>query len=473
MAFEGLSEKLTNAFNRLRGKGRLTESDVREAMREVKLALLEADVSFKVVKDFVNRVTERAVGADVLKALSPAQMVIKIVNEELTDLMGGKAANINIAPKGPTVIMMTGLQGAGKTTNAAKLAGYFKRNGRRPLLVACDVYRPAAIKQLEVVGEQVGVSVFQMGQIDPVTIAKEAVDHAAKHGNDMVLLDTAGRLHVDEELMNELKRIKSAVQPHEILLVVDAMIGQDAVNAATAFDEALDLTGVMLTKLDGDARGGAALSIKATTGKPIKFAGIGEKLDQIEVFHPDRMASRILGMGDMLSLIEKAEANFDEAQAAKLEEKLRKNRFTLADYYDQLLQLRKMGSLSDILGMIPGAQGKIKEEDVDESILTRTEAIIQSMTLKERDDPSILNASRRRRIAAGSGTSVQQVNQVLKQFEMMQAMARQLSGGKMPRGFKNMMGGMPGMPSMGGMPGIGGGHSRGRTKPNKKRKKKR
>lgn len=473
MAFEGLSEKLTNAFNRLRGKGRLTESDVREAMREVKLALLEADVSFKVVKDFVNRVTERAVGADVLKALSPAQMVIKIVNEELTDLMGGKAANINIAPKGPTVIMMTGLQGAGKTTNAAKLAGYFKRNGRRPLLVACDVYRPAAIKQLEVVGEQVGVPVFQMGQIDPVTIAKAAVDHAAKHGNDMVFLDTAGRLHIDEELMDELKRIKSAVQPHEILLVVDAMIGQDAVNAATAFDEALDLTGVMLTKLDGDARGGAALSIKATTGKPIKFAGIGEKLDQIEVFHPDRMASRILGMGDMLSLIEKAEANFDEAQAAKLEEKLRKNRFTLADYYDQLLQLRKMGSLSDILGMIPGAQGKIKEEDVDESILTRTEAIIQSMTLKERDDPSILNASRRRRIAAGSGTSVQQVNQVLKQFEMMQAMARQLSGGKMPRGFKNMMGGIPGMPNMGGMPGIGGGHSRGRTKPNKKRKKKR
>ncbi len=473
MAFEGLSEKLTNAFNRLRGKGRLTESDVREAMREVKLALLEADVSFKVVKDFVNRVTERAVGADVLKALSPAQMVIKIVNEELTELMGGKAANINIAPKGPTVIMMTGLQGAGKTTNAAKLAGYFKRSGRRPLLVACDVYRPAAIKQLEVVGEQVGVPVFQMGQIDPVTIAKEAVDHAAKHGNDMVFLDTAGRLHIDEELMDELKRIKAAVQPHEILLVVDAMIGQDAVNAATAFDEALDLTGVMLTKLDGDARGGAALSIKATTGKPIKFAGIGEKLDQIEVFHPDRMASRILGMGDMLSLIEKAEASFDEAQAAKLEEKLRKNRFTLSDYYDQLLQLRKMGSLTDILGMIPGAQGKIKEEDVDESVLTRTEAIIQSMTLKEREDPSLLNASRRRRIAAGSGTTVQQVNQVLKQFEMMQSMARQLSGGKMPRGFKNMMGGVPGMPGMGGIPGMGGGHSRGRTKPNKKRKKKR
>ncbi len=473
MAFEGLTEKLTNAFNRLRGKGRLTESDVREAMREVKLALLEADVSFKVVKDFVNRVTERAVGTDVLKSLSPAQMVIKIVNEELTELMGGKAEGINTSPKGPTVIMMVGLQGAGKTTNAAKLAGHFKRSGRRPLLVACDVYRPAAIKQLEVVGEQVGVPVFQMGQIDPVEIATAAVDHARKHGNDMVFLDTAGRLHVDEELMNELKRIKAAVQPNEIMLVVDAMIGQDAVNAAVAFNDALDLTGVMLTKLDGDARGGAALSIRATTGKPIKFAGIGEKLDQIEVFHPDRMASRILGMGDMLSLIEKAEANFDEEQAAKLQEKLKKNRFTLADYYDQLKQLRKMGSLSDIMGMLPGMKGKVNEEDIDENILTRTEAIIQSMTPAERDDPSLLNASRRKRIAAGSGTTVQQVNQVLKQFDMMQNLTRSISGGKMPKALKGMMGGgMPGMGCFGGG-GMGGGHSKGRTKPNKKRKKKR
>jgi signal recognition particle subunit SRP54 len=473
MAFEGLTEKLTNAFNRLRGKGVLTEADVREAMREVKLALLEADVSFKVVKDFVNRVTERAVGTDVLKSLSPAQMVIKIVNEELTELMGGKAEGIQFAPKGPTVIMMVGLQGAGKTTNAAKLAGHFKRSGRRPLLVACDVYRPAAIQQLEVVGEQVGVPVFQMGQIDPVEIAKAAVDHARKHGNDMVFLDTAGRLHVDEALMDELKRVKAAVEPNEILLVVDAMIGQDAVNAASAFNDALDLTGVMLTKLDGDARGGAALSIKATIGKPIKFSGIGEKLDQIEVFHPDRMASRILGMGDMLSLIEKAEASYDEEQAAKLEEKLRKNRFTLADYYDQLLQLKKLGSLTDILGMLPGTKGQISEEDIDESV--RTAAVIQSMTPAERDDPKLLNASRKKRIAAGSGTTVQQVNQVLKQFELMQAMTRQISGGKLPKGVRNLMGGSAsGIPGLAGMgSGGGGGHSKGRTKPSKKRKKKR
>ncbi|MBR1781591.1 MAG: signal recognition particle protein [Oscillospiraceae bacterium] len=471
MAFEGLTEKLTNAFNKLRGKGRLTEADVREAMREVRLALLEADVSYKVVKDFVKKVTERAVGSDVLKALSPAQQVIKIVNEELTELMGGKAESLITAPKGPTVVMMVGLQGAGKTTNAAKLAGHFKRSGRRPLLVACDVYRPAAIKQLEVVGEQVGVPVFQMGQDDPVKIAREAVDHARKHGNDLVFLDTAGRLHVDDALMDELRRIKDAVQPNEIMLVVDAMIGQDAVNAAVAFDEALDLTGVMLTKLDGDARGGAALSIKATTGKPIKFAGVGEKLDQIEVFHPDRMVSRILGMGDMLSLIEKAEANYDLEQAAKLEEKLKKNRFTLSDYYEQLLQLRKMGSLSDIMGMLPGMQGKLDGAELDESILTRTEAIILSMTPKEREDPSVLNASRKKRIAAGSGTTVQNVNQVLKQFELMQNMTRQIAGGRIPKGVRGMMGG--GMPGMGGLPGLGGGgHSRGRTKPNKKRKKK-
>ncbi len=472
MAFEGLTEKLTGAFNRLRGKGRLSEADVREAMREVRLALLEADVSFKVVKQFVNKVTERAVGADVLKALSPAQMVIKIVNEELTELMGGQASGISFAGRGPTIVMMAGLQGAGKTTNVAKLAGHFKRNGRRPLLVACDVYRPAAIRQLQIVGEQVGVPVCEMGQIDPVQIATQAVEHAKKHGNDIVFLDTAGRLHVDDALMDELKRIKAAVQPNEILLVVDAMIGQDAVNAAAAFDEALDLTGVILTKLDGDARGGAALSIKATIGKPIKFAGMGEKLDQLEVFHTDRMASRILGMGDMLSLIEKAEANYDAEQAAKLEEKLRQNRFTLADYYDQLVQLRKMGSLSDIMGMLPGMKGKVNEEDLDEKMLTRTEAIIQSMTKKEREQPEILNASRRRRIAAGSGTTVQQVNQVLKQYEMMQNLTRQMAGGRIPKGLQGMMNG--GMPSMGGaMPGMGGAHSRGRMKPNKKRKKKR
>ena len=472
MAFEGLSEKLSRAFARLRGKGRLTEADVKEAMREVKLALLEADVSFKVVKEFIQKVTDRAVGSDVLEALSPAQTVIKIVDEELTALMGGKAEPIHTAPKGPTVVMLVGLQGAGKTTNGAKLAGFFKKNGKRPLLVACDVYRPAAIQQLQVVGDQLGIPVFQMGQIDPVDIAKAAVDHAQKHGNDMVFLDTAGRLHVDDALMQELQRIKQAVHPNEILLVVDAMIGQDAVNAATAFDEALDIDGVMLTKLDGDARGGAALSIKATTGKPIKFAGIGEKLDQIEVFHPDRMASRILGMGDMLSLIEKAQANFDEKKAAELEEKLKKNRFTLSDYYDQLVQLKGMGSMTDILGMLPGMKGKISEDDVDEKALTRTEAIIQSMTVKEREDPSLLNASRKKRIAAGSGTTVTQVNQLLKQFEMMQNLTRQMAGGRMPKALKGMMGG--GMGGLGMPGGMGGGHARGRTRPQgKKRKKKR
>ncbi len=472
MAFEGLTEKLTGAFNRLRGKGRLNEADVREAMREVRLALLEADVSYKVVREFVNKVTERAVGADVLKALSPAQMVIKIVNEELTELMGGKAEGISFVSRGPTVVMMAGLQGAGKTTNVAKLAGHFKRSGRSPLLVACDIYRPAAISQLQIVGEQVGVPVFQLGQIDPVKIATEAVEHAKKHGNDIVFLDTAGRLHVDDELMDELRRIKAAVHPNEILLVIDALIGQDAVNAASAFDEALNLTGVILTKLDGDARGGAALSIIATIGKPIKFVGMGEKLDQLEVFHPDRMAGRILGMGDMLSLIEKAEASYDADQAAKLEEKLRKNRFTLNDYYEQLVQLRKMGSMSDIVGMLPGMKGKVDESALDDKILTRTEAIILSMTKKEREDPGILNASRRRRIAAGSGTSVQQVNQVLKQFEMMQNLTRQMGGGKIPKSLQGMMnGGMPPM-GMGGMP-MGGGHSKGRTKPSKKRKKKR
>ena len=454
MAFEGLSEKLSAAFKKLRGKGRLSEADVKEAMREIRLALLEADVSYKVVKQFVAQVTEKAGGADVLEALSPAQQIIKIVNQELTELMGGASAKLTIASKPPTVVMMVGLQGAGKTTNGAKLAGLMKRqNGKRPLLAACDIYRPAAIKQLEVVGEQLGIPVFQMGQTDPVHIAKAAVEHAIKHGNDMVFLDTAGRLHVDEALMDELRRIKAAVSPTEILLVVDAMIGQDAVNAAKAFDDALDIDGVVLTKLDGDARGGAALSIRAVTGKPIKFVGMGEKLDQIEVFHPDRMASRILGMGDVLSLIEKAEQNFDQKKALELQEKLRKNKFTLSDFYDQMVQLKGMGSLSDIAGMLPGVKASdLEGAALDGKALQRMEAIITSMTPYERENPSILNSSRKKRIAAGSGTQVVDINRLLKQFEMLQAMTKQFSGGKMPRSLRKMMGKKGGM-----MPGMGRG----------------
>ena len=461
MAFEGLTEKLAAAFKKLRGKGRLSEADVKEAMREIRLALLEADVSYKVVKQFIAQVTEKAVGADVLEALSPAQMIVKIVNQELTELMGGTSAKLTIAPKPPTVVMMVGLQGAGKTTNGAKLAGMMKKQGKRPLLAACDVYRPAAIKQLEVVGEQLDVPVFQMGQIDPVDIAKAAVAHAEKHGNDMVFLDTAGRLHVDEALMDELKAIKAAVDPTEILLVVDAMIGQDAVNAAKAFDDALDINGVMLTKLDGDARGGAALSIKAVTGKPIKFVGTGEKLDQIEVFHPDRMASRILGMGDMLSLIEKAEQSFDEKKAMELQEKLRKNKFTLTDFYEQMAQLKKMGSLSDIIGMIPGIKASdVEGVGVDDGMLRQMEAIILSMTPYERENPNVLNSNRKKRIAAGSGTQVVDVNRLLKQFDMLQTMTKQFSGGKMPRSMRKMMkkGGKGGMGGLGGMmPGMDGG----------------
>ena len=454
MAFEGLSEKLSAAFKKLRGKGRLSEADVKEAMREIRLALLEADVSYKVVKQFIAQVTERAVGSDVLEALSPAQTIIKIVNEELTALMGGTSTKLEISSKPPTVVMLVGLQGAGKTTNSAKLAGLMKRqNGKRPLLAACDIYRPAAIKQLEVVGEQLGIPVFQMGQTDPVHIAKAAVEHAIKHGNDMVFLDTAGRLHVDEALMDELRRIKAAVSPTEILLVVDAMIGQDAVNAAKAFDDALDIDGVVLTKLDGDARGGAALSIRAVTGKPIKFVGMGEKLDQIEVFHPDRMASRILGMGDVLSLIEKAEQNFDQKKALELQEKLRKNKFTLSDFYDQMVQLKGMGSLSDIAGMLPGVKASdLEGAALDGKALQRMEAIITSMTPYERENPSILNSSRKKRIAAGSGTQVVDVNRLLKQFEMLQAMTKQFSGGKMPRSLRKMMGKKGGM-----MPGMGRG----------------
>ena len=432
MAFEGLSEKLNATFKRLRGKGRLTENDVREGMREVRLALLEADVSYKVVKEFVATVTERAVGSDVLDSLTPAQQVIKIVNEELTNLMGGANAKLSLASSGPTVMMMVGLQGAGKTTTTAKLAGLMRRQlGRRPLLAACDVYRPAAIEQLKVVGSQLDLPVFEQGQGDPVEIAQAALRHARDHGNDLVFLDTAGRLHVDEALMDELKRMKSAVHPHEILLVVDAMTGQDAVNAASSFDEALGIDGVVLTKLDGDARGGAALSIRAVTGKPIKFVGTGEKLEMIEPFHPDRMASRILGMGDMLSFIEKAEAAFDQKQAAKLEEKLRKNRFTLQDYYDQLQQIRGMGDLSQLAGMMPGQLGRqLQGASIDEKQMAHTEAIILSMTPLERENPQILNASRKRRIAAGCGLEVVDVNRLLKQFDAMQQIVKQFSKGR-------------------------------------------
>lgn len=435
MAFEGLTEKLNATFKRLRGKGRLTENDVREAMREVRLALLEADVGYKVVKDFVAKVTERAIGSDVLDSLTPAQQVIKIVNEEMTLLMGGAGSKISMTNNGPTVVMLVGLQGAGKTTNGAKLAGLMRKQySKRPLLVACDVYRPAAIEQLKVVGGQLDLPVFELGQGDPVQIAVEALKHARDHGNDMVFLDTAGRLHVDETLMDELKRMKAAVHPNEILLVVDAMTGQDAVNAATAFDEALGIDGVVLTKLDGDARGGAALSIRAATGKPIKFAGTGEKLDMIEPFHPERMASRILGMGDMLTFIEKAQQSYDTTQAAKLEEKFRKNRLTLQDYYEQLQQIRGMGDLSQIAGMLPGGMGKqLQGATVDEKELSHTEAIILSMTPLERENPQILAASRKKRIAAGCGLQVVDVNRLLKQFEMMQQLTKQMSRGRMPQ----------------------------------------
>ena len=459
MAFESLSDKLSAAFKRLRGKGRLSASDVKEAMREVRMALLEADVSYKVVKDFTKKVTDRAVGTDVLEALNPAQMVIKIVNEELCALMGGENQKLNISSKSPSVVMLVGLQGAGKTTNGAKLAGYMRRQGKRPLLVACDVYRPAAIKQLETVGAQLDIPVFQMGQIDPVDIAKAGIEYAKKHGNDLVFLDTAGRLHIDEALMQELQNIKAAVEPAEILLVVDAMTGQDAVNAASAFDEALDITGVMLSKLDGDARGGAALSIRAATGKPIKFMGVGEKLDQIEPFHPDRMASRILGMGDVLTLIEKAEQSFDEKKALEAAEKLRANRFSLSDYLDQMKQLRGMGDLEGLAGMIPGVDAKaLKGAKMDEKALARQEAIILSMTQAERDNPAILNSSRKKRIAGGSGTSVVEVNRLLKQFEALQQMMKQFSGKNMKKLQKKMgkMGGMGGLGGGGGFPGLGG-----------------
>ena len=449
MAFEGLTEKISAAFKKLRGKGRLTEADVKAAMREIRLALLEADVSYKVVKDFINKVSARAVGTDVLESLTPAQMIVKIVNEELTALMGSENQKLYMASQPPTIVMLVGLQGAGKTTNGAKLAGLFKKQGKRPLLVACDIYRPAAIKQLQVVGEKLEIPVFEMGQTNPIDIAKAAVAHAIRHGNDMVFLDTAGRLHVDEQLMDELKGIKAAVNPTEIILVVDAMTGQDAVNAAQTFNDWLDIDGVMLSKLDGDARGGAALSVKAVTGKPIKFIGMGEKLDQIEPFHPGRMASRILGMGDVLTLIEKAEQAFDAKKAAELEQKLRSNKFTLQDYYDQLVQLKGMGSMEDIMGMMPGMEpGMLKDAKVDEKAMARTEAIILSMTPHERENPGVLNSSRKKRIAAGSGVKVEEVNRLLKQYDMMNNLIKQFSGpgaAKKMKKLQRMGGGFPGM----------------------------
>lgn len=439
--FESLSEKLSNAFKFFRNKGKLTESDVKAGMREIKLALLEADVNFKVVRDFVKMVSERAVGAEVLESLLPAQQIVKIVNEEMIRLMGETQAKLTISPKPPTVVMMVGLQGAGKTTHAGKLAGMYKKQGKKPLLVACDVYRPAAIKQLQILGEKLDVPVFTLGEKEkPVKIAKEGLKYAEKMGFDMVFIDTAGRLHIDEELMGELQDIKKAVEPTEILLTIDAMIGQDAVTVAEHFNEQLDVTGVILTKLDGDTRGGAALSVRHVTGKPIKFVGVGEKIDAIEPFYPDRMAGRILGMGDVLSLIEKAEQAYDEKQAKALEKKIREATFTLDDYLDQFAQLKKMGNIESLLGMMPGMNAKaLKDAKIDEKQMAHTEAIIKSMTKKEREKPDIINASRKQRIARGSGTTVEDVNKLLKQFEQVRKMMKQFSNkkgmfgrGKMP-----------------------------------------
>lgn len=428
MAFEGLSEKLNNVFKKLKSHGKLTESDVKEAMREVRLALLEADVSYKVVKDFVKKVTDRAVGEEVLSSLTPAQQVIKIVNEELCALMGNGSSRINLASKPPTVIMMCGLQGSGKTTHAAKLAKLLKKEGHRPLLAACDIYRPAAINQLQVVGQKADVKVFEMGQINPVTIAGEALKYAKDYGHDVLIIDTAGRLHIDEELMQELKDIKALTDPDEIMLVVDAMTGQDAVNVAKAFDEAVGITSILMSKLDSDTRGGAALSVLSVTGKPIKYVGMGEKLDDFEQFHPERMASRILGMGDVLTLIEKAENVMSQKDAEKLTKKFKENKFDMDDLLDQMRQIKKMGSMKSIIGMLPGVGDKIKDTDIDESQFTRVEAIITSMTAAERAKPSIINPSRKKRIAKGSGTKVEDVNRLLRQFEQMQKMMKQFTG---------------------------------------------
>ena len=438
--FGGLTEKLSNAFKKFKNKGKLTEADVKEGMREVKLALLEADVNFKVVKDFVKTVTEKAVGEQVLESLVPAQQIIKIVHEELINLMGGESPKINISPKPPTIIMMVGLQGAGKTTHAGKIANMYKQKGKNPLLVACDVYRPAAIDQLHIVGESVNVPVFSMGsKISPVEIAKAGVQHAKKNGHDMVLIDTAGRLHIDEALMAELVKIKESTEPAEILLTVDAMTGQDAVNVAKTFNDLLDITGVVMTKMDGDTRGGAALSVKYITGKPIKFIGTGEKMDAIELFHPDRIASRILGMGDVLSLIEKAEAAFDEKNALEMEKKFREQTFSLEDFLEQLYQLKKMGNLDQIIGMMPGVKaGSLKDAQVDESQMKRIEAIILSMTREERLRPETINGSRRKRIAKGSGTSVEEVNKLLRQFDQMKKLMKQFSKPGKLRGFGGM-----------------------------------
>lgn len=428
MVFESLADKLQQTFKKLRGKGKLSESDVAEALKEVRMALLEADVNFKVVKDLVAKIKERAIGQEVLESLTPAQHVIKIVNEELTNLMGGTQSRIAIASRPPTVIMLVGLQGAGKTTTAGKLAHLLKRQGKQPLMVAADVYRPAAIKQLEVLGAQLEIPVFTMGQDNPVNIAKKAVDQALMMARDIVIIDTAGRLHINEDLMNELKSIKQTVKPHEILLVVDAMTGQDAVNVAESFNNDLGLDGIILTKLDGDARGGAALSIKAVTGLPIKFAGMGEKLDALEAFHPDRMASRILGMGDVLSLIEKAESAISLEKAQEMQKKLRKEDFTLDDFLEQIEQVRKLGPLDQILGMLPG-MGKLKGLqglDIDNKEVKHIIAIIRSMTSKERRDPAVINGSRRKRIALGSGTRVQDVNRLLKQFGEAKKMMKRL-----------------------------------------------
>lgn len=440
MAFEGLSDRLQGIFKKLRGKGKISEDDVKLAMREVRLALLEADVNYKVVKDFTARVKERAVGQEVLQSLTPGQQIIKIVYDEMTNLMGGSESKLAISSKPPTIIMAVGLQGAGKTTTMAKVARNFVKQGRRPLLVACDVYRPAAIKQLQVLGEQVGVPVFSMGQGDPVDIARGSLEYAGSNSRDIVIIDTAGRLHINEELMDELKNIKSSLQPHEILLVVDAMTGQDAVNVSESFNKELGLTGVILTKLDGDSRGGAALSVKAVTGCPIKYVGMGEKIDALEVFYPDRMASRILGMGDIVSLVEKAQANFDEKKAREMEKKIRQQEYTLEDFLEQMQQVRSMGPLQDLLGMIPGMGKHVKElqGEIDENELARVEAIIKSMTLAERRNSTILNGSRKKRIARGSGTRVQDVNRLLKQFEDSRKLMKQFADMSGKKGKKGM-----------------------------------
>ena len=455
MAFEGLSDKLGNAFKRLRSKGKLTEADVKEAMREVRMALLEADVNYKVAKEFTAKVTERAVGSDVMESLTPAQMVVKIVNEELTELMGGEEVRLNFPSKPPCVIMMCGLQGSGKTTHTGKLAKMLKKQGHRPMAVACDIYRPAAIDQLKVVASQAGIPVFEKGTQDPVKTAQEAIRHARDYGNDVVILDTAGRLHIDEELMGELERVKAAVQPQEILLVVDSMTGQDAVNVAKSFNDLLDITGVVITKLDGDTRGGAALSIKAVTGKPIKYAGTGEKLDDLEIFHPDRMASRILGMGDMLTLIEEAEEKLDRKKAEEMADKLIKNKMDFNDLLDQFEQIRKMGPLKNVLAKLPGMEKQLQDVDVDERQLDRIEAIILSMTPEERAKPSVINPSRKRRIAAGSGMKVEDVNRLIKQLEQMQKMIKKVTGKNGKKKYKRLPGLGGPMGGMGGMGGLG------------------